>query len=333
MSDDPFFKTASGPASPVSWPGWVRRRLLVLAGLYLVALLLGYVMHVTDRLILFPTTHSIPTRATSRLLQTNDSAIEVFIARAPRAGDVAKRAGSHGEGAEPACFVLEFTGNATRAEHVAEESAWVWREQKAEIWAVNYPGYGKSAGPARLKRIAETALQAYDELARRAAGRPIYVVGTSLGTTAALHVAAQRPAAGLLLMNPPPLRQLILGRHGWWNLYLVAWPVSMGVPAELDSIANAARVSAPAVFVLSERDEIVPVSYQERVAASYAGPKQVLRREGRGHNDPVEGSDQLWLARQIDWLTESSGQPSGQASTAPSTAPSTHASDTAMKSE
>ena len=50
------------------------------------------------------------------------------------------------------------------------------------------------------------------------------------------HVAANRPVAAIVLQNPPPLRQLILGHYGWWNLWLIATPVALGVPSELDSL-------------------------------------------------------------------------------------------------
>jgi hypothetical protein len=40
-------------------------------------------------------------------------------------------------------------------------------------------------------------------------------------------VAANRPCAGLVLTNPPPLRNMILQRFGWWNLWLLATPVAL----------------------------------------------------------------------------------------------------------
>ena len=87
--------------------------------------------------------------------------------------------------------------------------------------------------------------------ARRAQGKRIFVTGRSLGTAAALYVAAHRPVAGLVLQNPPPLQSLILRRHGWWNLWLLAGPIAMQVPADLNSLRNAPKVTAPAVFVLA----------------------------------------------------------------------------------
>jgi hypothetical protein len=54
-----------------------------------------------------------------------------------------------------------------------------------------------------------------------------------------VHLAANGRLRGLFLQNPPPLAQLIRGRYGWWNLWLLAGPIAWGVPCSLDTLANA----------------------------------------------------------------------------------------------
>ena len=117
----------------------------------------------------------------------------------------------------------------------------MWNDRAVEIWGMNYPGFGGSTGPPRLARIGPAAVAAFDALRREAADAPIVAYGASIGATAALHVAASRPAeiAGLILHNPPPLREMILRQFGWWNLWLLAGPVALQIPRDLDSIANA----------------------------------------------------------------------------------------------
>jgi pimeloyl-ACP methyl ester carboxylesterase len=227
-----------------------------------------------DRLILGPTTAPIdPSGATRTLLPWTGGDVEVF------------RASSSER--EPELFVLRFYGNTDRAERWVTSEAKAWPHLPLEFWAVNYPGYGRSTGPARLSRVADAALIAYDGLRAHAGERPIFVFGTSLGTTAALHVAAEREVAGLVLTNPPALPELIVGEHGWWNLWLVAYPVSKQIPNALDSIANARRVRAPAVFVLSDQDEVVPHKYHRLVADAFAGQKEIFLQQGAGHNTPL----------------------------------------------
>jgi pimeloyl-ACP methyl ester carboxylesterase len=128
--------------------------------------------------------------------------------------------------------------------------------------------------------------------------------GTSIGATAALHVAAQRPIAGLILHNPPPLRELILRRFGWWNLWLLAGPVAMQIPRDLDCITNAKATRTPAIFLLAEKDQIVPPRFQRLVVEAYAGEKRVIELRGAHHNDPIEGTGLLDLNDSLDWMLD-----------------------------
>lgn len=258
---------------------------------------MGYVLLMTfggcaDRMILQPPGGAIDAiGAERRTIKSGGGDVEVWVAKAPN-GDEARM------------FVLEFTGNATRAEQIAEYVGYRYQDYGAEAWVMNYPGYGGSEGSAKLKSIGPAALAVFDELKRRAGDRPILVAGNSLGTAAALYVAANREVAGLVLQNPPPLRQLILGRYGWWNLWLAAGPIAMQIPGELNSIANASHVHCPAVFCTADEDGLVPPKYHRMVIDAYAGPKRVIRLSGAGHNSSVEGEAERQLQEGIGWIVE-----------------------------
>jgi pimeloyl-ACP methyl ester carboxylesterase len=177
-----------------------------------------------------------------------------------------------------------------------------WTDVRAELWSVNPPGYGGSSGTASVRHLAAAGRTAYLELARRADGRPIVVMGNSLGTVTALHLAANFPVSGLILRNPPPLRQLIVGQHGWWNLWIGAWLIAQKVPLELCSIRNARQVACPAVFLSSVKDQTVPVAYQEGIVREYAGPYRLLRMEQADHATSLTLSEQREYARHLEWL-------------------------------
>jgi pimeloyl-ACP methyl ester carboxylesterase len=279
----------------------------------IVVALLGYTLLMTfggcaDRLILYPSTGPLRLAGTERFEVPVAGArpVEVWVARSEGAS-----------GREPEAFALEFIGNASRAEYMAAAAAQEWGGRPVEVWSVNYPGYGGSPGPARLASIAPAALAAYDALKSRAGTRPIFLTGQSLGTTAALHVAANRPVAGMVLASPPPLRDMILKRFGWWNLWLLAGPVAMNVPAPLDSLRNAPKVTAPAVFVLTGKDTVVPLKYQRRVADAYRGPKRYVRRADAEHNDLLEGPAAAEYQSALDWLWSQTVKPT--LATAPAT--------------
>ena len=248
-----------------------------------------------DHLILFPT--RAPINAGSAVRKTvpfEKGELEIWTARSRRAQQQDR----------VDVFILRFYGNADRADLWAAIEAEMWNDRAVEIWGMNYPGFGGSTGPARLARIGPAAVATVDVLRHEAADTPIVVYGASIGVAAALHVAASRPAeiAGLILHNPPPLREVILRQFGWWNLWLLAGPVALQIPRELDCIANAKATRAPAIFLLAEKDEIVAPRFHRMVVQAYAGEKHVIELRGAHHNDPIEGTGLADLNDALGWM-------------------------------
>lgn len=210
---------------------------------------------------------------------------------------------------EPQAYILKFGGNGSRAERAESHPGEIWPHLNAEVWAVNYPGYGNSTGRASLRRMVESSDSLFQYMQSVACGKPIIVTGNSIGTTCALYLAARRPIAGLMLRNPPPLKQLIVGEHGWWNLWLGARVVAAGVPNELNSIANAAAAQAPAVFVMSGRDRVVPPRYQQLIQDAYAGPKRIVLDPTAGHSTELAADVAPQYLAALRWLeTEALGR-------------------------
>ena len=246
-----------------------------------------------DRLVLFPTTHRIDAGAAVRKpIPFENGELEIWTARSR----LAQQRG------QPEIYVLRSYGNADRADRWVADEAEMWNNRAVEVWGMNYPGFGGSTGPARLARLGPAALAAFDALKDTAGDRPIIVFGASLGTTTALHIAAHRKVAGLILHNPPALRQIILRQFGWWNLWLFAGPMALKIPADLDSIANARAIHARAIFLLAENDEVVAPKFQRLVVDAYAGEKRIIPLAGAGHNSPVEGTGLANFHNALDWL-------------------------------
>ena len=272
-------------------------RLLAIGVVYFAVILLG---RLPDHLILFPSRAPIDAGgAVRKTIPFENGELELWTAQSHRALEK--------DGAD--IYVLRFYGNADRADRWVAAEAEEWNDRAVEIWGMNYPGFGGSTGPARLSRIGPAALAAFDEIKRQAADRPIVLFGTSLGATVALHVAAQRPVAGLILHNPPALREMILRQFGWWNLWLFAGPIALQIPRELDSIANGKAIHAPAIFLLAEKDEIVAPRYHRLVVDAYAGQKRVISLPGAYHNTPIEGTALADLYDALDWLTPKKDYP------------------------
>ena len=271
--------------------------------------------HLQDRLILFPTRSPIDAGgAVRKTIPFENGELEIWTAQSRRAQQQGRAD----------VFILRFYGNADRADRWAAMEAEMWNDRAVEIWGMNYPGFGGSTGPARLSRIGPAALAAFDELQRQATSQgavasavpsgwssnpahttaPIVLFGTSIGATAALDVAVSHPTeiAGVILHNPVPLREIILRQFGWWNLWLLAGPVALQIPQDLDSIANARASRAPAIFLLAEKDEIVAPRFHQLVVQAYAGEKRVIELRGAHHNDPVGGAALADLNDALGWL-------------------------------
>ena len=270
---------------------------LVIAVLYIAVIA---VAPLPDRLVLFPSTNRIdPGAAIRKAIPFEGGELEIWTA-------ASKLAQARGQ---PGFYVLRFYGNADRADRWVAAEAEMRNNRAVEVWGMNYPGFGGSTGPARLARLGPAALAAFDALKHTAGDRPIIVFGASLGTTTALHVAAHRKIAGLILHNPPALRQILLRQFGWWNLWLLAGPLAQKLPADLDSITNARAVRVPAIFLLAEKDEVVAPRFQHLVVDAYAGEKRVIPLAGASHNSPIEGTDLANFHHALDWLVPPTSPP------------------------
>jgi pimeloyl-ACP methyl ester carboxylesterase len=229
----------------------------------------------TSRLLLFPSNDERSLDGAERVMIADPhGAIETIRAKSPAASATPARA-----------IVLRFYGNADRADAWVHGEALSFGDWPVEVWGVNYPGFGLSEGSASLAGVARAADVAFVEAEKR--GLPIFAMGTSMGTAAALHLGTKGNLRGMFLHNPPPLPELIRGRYGWWNLWLLAGPISWSVPSSLDSLANARVTTAPALVVSSAEDELVPFAYQTKVFDACAGAKERIVVAGAQHNDPI----------------------------------------------
>jgi uncharacterized protein len=245
-----------------------------------------------DRLILCPTRQPIQADGkVARLIPYRGGALEVWTQRVA---------------AEPAgladLYVLKFPGTAGRAERSTSHPADAWPALRVELWTLNPPGYGGSTGTASLRNMADVAETVWDSLRQQAAGRPILVTGNSLGCVSALYLAARHTLGGLLLRNPPPLREVIVARYGqrWWGRG--ARLLARHLAPELDAIRNAAAAAVPALFVMSAEDRIVPPRCQQQIIEAYAGPKRVLQLAEADHHTPMSELETAAYHEDLDWL-------------------------------
>ncbi len=140
---------------------------------------------IADWAVMCPSTHSIPVEGKER--RVVDSEYGPFEAWVERTGDEAS----------PELFILKFLGTGGRAERSTVHPAECWSEVSSEIWSINPPGYGGSAGRASIQKIPEIARAAYFSIKEAAKEKPVLVTGNSMGTAAALYLAARHDVDGV----------------------------------------------------------------------------------------------------------------------------------------
>jgi uncharacterized protein len=149
-----------------------------------------------------------------------------------------------------------------------------------EALAVEYPGYGASPGRPSVASLFATAEAAAARARARATDLqvPRVVVGSSLGSFCAVHVAAAGGADKLVLRAPPTSLVAVAKPRFWWL------PLETLLAHRFDSLALAAKVRCPTLVLHGDADRIVADHYGRELAAAIPGASFVSV-PGHGHND------------------------------------------------
>lgn len=163
--------------------------------------------------------------------------------------------------------LLYFGGNGERLDG--------WQELVAEqlpehtTYLVAYRGYGASDGRPSQPALSDDALALVDDVARRHPGARVDVLGRSLGSAVAVHVATRRPLDHVVLVTP------------FDSLTATAADLFPGLPVEWliedrwDSAAVAARVQAPVLVLRAARDMVVRPARTDALVEALADPAVV----------------------------------------------------------
>lgn len=185
-------------------------------------------------------------------------------------------------------LVVYYGGNAE------EVSGNLWDLPRLEAGAflfMNYRGYGDSGGKPSQKALCRDALHILDALAARE-NIPldrIVLLGRSLGSGVAVHVAAHRPVRGVILVTPFDSLSNV-ARHHYPFL-----PVRLLLKHPFDSAALAPALKMPALILMGDEDDIIPNDRSLALAERWGGPVETVRIPGVGHND-IQAHERYWQA-------------------------------------
>lgn len=188
----------------------------------------------------------------------------------------------------PAPAVLYFGGNAEEVSGILAEPRW---PREWAIVAVNYRGYGASDGEPGERALTSDALAIFDAITQRddVDARRVVVFGRSLGTAVAVHLAAVRPVAGVILASPFDSLAAVGRQHYPWL------PVSLLLRHRFEAGLLATRIRTPLLTIVGDADSIISPVRSRALFDAWAGPKTWEVIAGADHND-LGGFDAFWDA-------------------------------------
>lgn len=183
---------------------------------------------------------------------------------------------------------IYFGGNAEEVSWMAEMSA---RFPGWTLLAVNYRGYAGNPGRPGETALASDAGAIHDWAAARSdvdASR-IVAIGRSLGSGVAVHLAATRRLAGVVLVTPFDSLRDVAQR-----IYRFI-PVGLLLRHPFDSLSLAGAINAPLLALVAAEDTLIPPPHARRLFDAWRGAKE-WRLIARADHNSIDGDPAYWSA-------------------------------------
>lgn len=177
--------------------------------------------------------------------------------------------------------VIYHGGN---AEDLAGHCQVMWNGLDANVLLVNYRGYGQSDGAPGEKEMVADCVAIFDLFCaeKNVTQSNIILMGRSLGSGIAVQVAKARPqAAGLILVTPyESIEQIARFQYPWL-------PVKGILRHPFRAVDCAPEIKMPALVLLAEFDEVIPVESGRKLGKMLGGTKEFVTLP-TGHMDMQE---------------------------------------------
>lgn len=184
--------------------------------------------------------------------------------------------------------VIYFGGNAEDVSATLPTLEQAFPE--SAVYALHYPGYGGSTGKPSERALLSAAFALFDQV--HAEHPSIVVIGRSLGSGVAVHLASQRPVARLILVTPYDSLERIAARQ------FPYFPIRWLMLDKFESWRYASRVSAPTLLIAAEHDEVIPFQSTESLYRNFKpGVARLTIVKGVSHNSISESADYIPLLR------------------------------------
>jgi pimeloyl-ACP methyl ester carboxylesterase len=145
------------------------------------------------------------------------------------------------------------------------------------VYLLHYRGYGGSAGKPTQADVFADALALFDKL--HAEHPQITVIGRSLGSGVAVHVASHRPAVRLVLVTPYDSIAGIAADQ------FPMFPVNFLLTDKFETWRDAPQVTVPTTIIAAQHDEMIPRASSQLLLSRFkAGIARYVEIPDTGHN-------------------------------------------------
>jgi fermentation-respiration switch protein FrsA (DUF1100 family) len=179
--------------------------------------------------------------------------------------------------------ILYFHGNAG---HIGDRRGYIddLRRLPANVFALDYRGYGQSEGSPNEEGLYRDARAAYDWLAAKTPPERIVLLGKSLGGGPACEIAATSPVGGLIVQSAFTSAKDMAKR------VMPVFPARWFMRTNYDNLAKVRTIACPKLFIHGRRDDIVPFEMAERLFAAAAEPKENAWFDRGDHNGMIDAN-------------------------------------------
>ncbi|MBF0187531.1 MAG: alpha/beta hydrolase [Magnetococcales bacterium] len=183
-------------------------------------------------------------------------------------------------------LIIAFWGNAEEASSVHYD---LHHFRGWAVLSVNYRGYGLSEGEPTEAALFADATTLYDWARRQEGIDPerIVLLGRSIGSGVAVHLAAERSVAAVILVTPYDSMVAVAGYH---YPYV---PVKVMLRHRFDSLARAPKIREPMLALVAERDQTIPPKHAHRLIEAWGGTTRTITIPNADHNSLV-GEPLYW---------------------------------------
>ncbi len=189
--------------------------------------------------------------------------------------------------------------------------SWWLPEQGYQVLMLDYRGYGRSEGEPALPAIYQDIQAAFDWLdqAPEVQGKPLVVLGQSIGGALAVHYLAEHPRqrANLkaLILDGTPASYRDVARYALgtsWLTWPLKTPLSWLIPDGESAINGLSRLAGTPMLIFQSMDDtLVPLDNGIRLYQA-APPPRVLQLTRGGHVQTF--ADSTWRQVMLRYLED-----------------------------